>query len=67
MLLKRIKWWLHTSILAAKSDFFALKAEVAKLDINKLVNVKTGLNNLKPKLVDLDASNSKTANYWFGK
>ena len=53
--------------MAAKSDFFALKAEVAKLDINKLVNAKTGLNNLKPKLVDLDASNSKTANYWFGK
>ena len=64
---KRIKWCLDTSILAAQSDFFALKAEVGKLDINKLVNVKTGLYSLKTKLVDLDAGKSKTANYWFGK
>ena len=36
-----------TSNLAFKRDFIALKPEVEKLDINKLVNVPTGLNNLK--------------------
>ena len=34
-----------TSDLAAKKDFIALKAEVDKLDINKLVNVPTSLKN----------------------
>ena len=32
--------------LAAKSYFIALKAEVDKLDIKKLLNAPTGLNNL---------------------
>ena len=32
----------------------ALKAEVDKLDINKLMNVPTSLNNLKTKVDDLD-------------
>ena len=31
----------YTSDLAAKNDFIALKAEVDKLDIKKLVNVPT--------------------------
>ena len=31
-----------------------MKAEVGKLDINKLVNVTTSLNNLKRKVDDLD-------------
>ena len=31
-----------------------MKAEVGKLDINKLVNVTTSLNNLKTKVDDLD-------------
>ena len=31
----------NTSDLAAKKDFIALKAEVDKLDINKLANVPT--------------------------
>ena len=43
-----------TSDLAAKKDFIALKAEVDKCDINKLVNIPTSLNNLKEKVVDLD-------------
>ena len=43
------------SDLAAKKDFIALKAEVDKLDINKLVNVPTNLNNLETKVDDLDA------------
>ena len=38
-----------TSDLAAQKYFIALKAEVDQLDINKLVNVTTSLNNLKAK------------------
>ena len=38
----------------------ALKAEVDKLDINKLVNVPTSLNNLKRKVDDLDFVKLKT-------
>ena len=40
--------------LAAKKDFIAFKAEVDKLEINKLINVPTSLNNLKTKVDDLD-------------
>ena len=43
-----------TSNLVAKKDFIALKAEFDKLDINKLVNVTTSLNNLKTKVDQLD-------------
>ena len=49
-----------TSDLAAKKDFIASKAEVDKLDINKLVNVPTSLNNLKTKVDDLDVGKLKT-------
>ena len=49
-----------TSDLAAKIDFIALKSEVDKLDINKLVNFPTSLNNLKTKVYDLDAAKLKT-------
>ena len=52
---------INTSDLAAKKDFIALKAEVDKLDINKLVNVPTSLNNLKIKVDDLDVGKLKTA------
>ena len=37
----------HTCNVAAKRDFIALKADVDKLNINKLVNAPTDLNNLK--------------------
>ena len=40
---------IDTSDLAAKKDFMALKAEVGKLNIVKLVNVLTSFNNLKQK------------------
>ena len=50
-----------TSDLAAKKDFIALKAEVDKLDINKMTNVSTSLNNLKTKVDDLDIGKLKTA------
>ena len=51
---------IDTSDLAAKNNFIALKAEVDKLDISKLTNVPTDLNNLKTKLDDLDVSNLQT-------
>ena len=38
-----------TSDLTAKKDVIALKAEVDKLYVNRLVNVTTNLNNLKIK------------------
>ena len=40
------------SIQLLKKEFIALKAEVDKLDINKLVNVPTSLNSLKTKVDD---------------
>ena len=48
------------SDLAAKKNFIALKAEVDKLDINKLINVPTSLNNLKTKIDDFDVGELKT-------
>ena len=49
-----------TSNLAVKSNFIALKAEVDKVDINKLVNVLNSLNNLKTKVDDLNVGKLKT-------
>ena len=49
-----------TSNLAVKSNFIALKAEVDKVDINKLVNVLNSLNNLKTKVDDLSVGKLKT-------
>ena len=49
-----------TSDLAAKKDFIVLKSEVDKLNINKLVNVPTSLNNLETKVSDLDVDKLKT-------
>ena len=47
--------------LAASKNFFALKPEVDKLDINKLVNVPTSLSNSKTKADHLDVGKLKTA------
>ena len=49
-----------TSDLDAKKDCIAFKGEVDKLDINRLVDVPTSLNNLKTKLDDLDVGKLKT-------
>ena len=49
-----------TSNFAAKKGFIALKTEVDKLDINKLINVSTGLNNLKTKVDELAVGELKT-------
>ena len=38
-----------------------MKAEVDKIDTNKLVNVPTSLNDLKTKVDDVDVSKLKTA------
>ena len=51
---------IDTFDLAAKKDSIALKAEVDKLDINKLTNVPTRFNNLKTKVDDLDVGKLKT-------
>ena len=48
-----------TSNLAAKKNFISLKAEVDKLDIIKLTNVPTSLNNLKAKVGDSDVGKLK--------
>ena len=45
------------SDLAAKRDFIALKAD--KLDINKLTNVPTSLNNLKTEVDNSDVGKLK--------
>ena len=63
MLLKKKKKGasgVDTSNLAVKRDFIALKAEIDKLDITKLVNIPTALNNLKTKIDDLDFHKLKT-------
>ena len=51
---------IDTSNLAAKKYFIALKAEVDKLDINKLTNVPTSLNNLETIVDDLDVGKLKS-------
>ena len=49
------------SDLAAKEDFIALIAEVDRLNVKKLVNVSTILNNSKTKVDGLDVGKLKTA------
>ena len=49
-----------TSNLAGKSDLVSLKAEVDKLDIDKLKNVPTNLSNLKSKVDWLDIGKFET-------
>ena len=51
---------MYTSDLAAKKDFIALKDDVSKLDIAKLVNFLTSLNSLKIKVDNLDVGKLKT-------
>ena len=62
MLLKKLELAksIDTSDLAAEKDFVALNTEVDKLDINKLVNVPTNLNNLKTNVDNLDVGKFKT-------
>ena len=46
--------------MVLRRDFFALKAEVDELGINKFINVLSSLNSLKTKVDDLDADKLKT-------
>ena len=48
------------SNLATKKDFLAIKAEFDKLDIAKMINGQTSLNNLNTKVDDLDVTKLKT-------
>ena len=50
---------IDTSNLAAKKDFFALKAEIEKLDIHKLVNVPSSSINLKTNVGGLGVGKLK--------
>ena len=43
-----------------KKDFIALKDEVDKVDINRLVNVPTSLNNFKTKVDYWDVGKLET-------
>ena len=43
-----------------KRDFIALKAEVYKLNINKVTNIPTSLNNLETKVDDLNVDKLQT-------
>ena len=56
-----------TSNLAAKKDLIALKAEVGKIDMNKVANVPTNLNSLTTKVDDLDLGKWKTVRIDFEK
>ena len=62
LLLKRLKHaaGIDTSDLAAKKDYITLKAKGDKLDINKMINLPTSLNNLKAKVDHLDVGKLKT-------
>ena len=51
---------IDTSKLAAKSDLVSLKAEVEKLDIDKLKSVPTNLCNLKSNIDKLVIRNLET-------
>ena len=42
----------YTFVLAPQRDCIALKAEVDKLDIDKLAKFQSGCNNLNTKLKD---------------
>ena len=60
MLLKKICYRCWYIYIRSCSNFIALKAEVDKLEINKLVNVSTSLNNLKTKVDDLNVGKLKS-------
>ena len=51
---------IDTSSLAAKSDLVSLKAEVDKLDIDKLKTVPDDLSNLKSKVDKLNIGKLET-------
>ena len=50
----------ETSETSVQRYFITLKAEINKLDINRLVNIPASLNNSKTKVNDLDVGKLKT-------
>ena len=58
---------IDTSDFAAKKYFFPLKAEVCELEINKINNVPTILNNLKTKVEGLDVVKLKADTVYLKK
>ena len=58
---------IDTFKLAAKSDLISLKAEVDKLDIDKLQSVANDLGNLKSKVDKLDIVKLRTIPVDLGK
>ena len=58
---------IDTSKLAAKFDLVSLKAEVDKLDTDKLKGVPTNLSNLKSKVDKLDIGKLETTPIDLGK
>ena len=57
---KQISLQLLIHLNQLQKSVIALKAEVEKLNINKLVKVPTSLNNVKTKVDDLDVGKLKT-------
>ena len=47
-------------VLTTKKYFIALKVDIGKLDIHKLLNFPTSLNNLKANVDDSDVDKLKT-------
>ena len=47
--------------LVAKKDYITVKSEVDKLDINRLVNIPTSLNDSRTKVDGLDFVKLKTS------
>ena len=62
MLLKQINdaTGVDTSNLTTKGDFCVLRADVGKLNIKNLVNVSSGLNDLKTKVDDMNVDTLET-------
>ena len=55
----KVKVVLNFFNLAAKTDFIALKVNVDKLEIYKLINASIALSTSKTKLDDLDVDKLK--------
>ena len=58
---------IDTSDLAPNKYLIPLKGEVNKLDVNKLANCPTSLNNLKTKVNDLDFGKLKAVPVYLKK
>ena len=46
--------------LSCYKRFYCFETEIKKLDFNKLANIPTSFNNLRPKINDLDVDKLKS-------